>query len=93
MERKAAAAAAHSALQIEKRPRQGIQLAEQQLEALKLQHEKQDAPKDATITASQHHNFDSDHGMEIEVGQAAGIAFARALQSVPALSRETLKGG
>ena len=30
--------------------------------------------------------------MEIEVYQAAGIAFTRALQSVPALSRETLMG-
>jgi len=70
VERKAAAEAAQSALQIDKRPAQGLQLAQQQSETQNDIYCKGQTIGDDKMTAQ------IEHSMEVEVGQAAGIAFA-----------------
>lgn len=80
IERRAAALSAEEALRASERVKQGIQLAEDNsnLEADTEEVENQKFLSDV----------DSDKVLEREVGRAAGIAFARALQWAPALSRE-----
>lgn len=80
-ERSAAGAAAAEALEAEERVAQGIQLVREQTE--KEEREKKAAgKKDNYVVSKTGKNVDE------EVGRAAGIAFARALQRLPALSRQ-----
>lgn len=77
-EQVAAGAAAAEALQVEERAAQGVQLVEQQ----EAQEEKEE------LGEVEQSKLASGSEMEKEVGKAAGIAFARALQRLPALSRQ-----
>ena len=78
-ERVAAGMAAAEALQVEERAAQGMQLV----------RPPQDSQDDETEPADvKQYQFDADSAMDEEVGKAAGIAFARALQRLPALSRQ-----
>lgn len=77
-ERMAAGAAAAEALQVEERAAQGAQLVQQQ----EVQEEASEASE------LEERQLDSGSEMDKEVGRAAGIAFARALQRLPALSRQ-----
>lgn len=79
-ERVAAGKAAAEALRVEERAAQGVQLAQQQ------QEDVQD--DDTESSGAKQYQFDSESEMDEEVGKAAGIAFARALQRLPALSRQ-----
>ncbi|CDF41326.1 unnamed protein product [Chondrus crispus] len=78
-ERVAAGMAAAEALQVEERAAQGMQLV----------RPPQDSQDDETEPVDvKQYQFDADSAMDEEVGKAAGIAFARALQRLPALSRQ-----
>lgn len=73
-ERVAAGAAAAEALQVEERAAQGAQLVQQQ------EAQEEAEPEERQLVSGSE--------MDKEVGKAAGIAFARALQRLPALSRQ-----
>lgn len=76
-ERIAAGDGATEALKVEERAAQGAQLVQKQIE----EEEGQTADSgDAAVVRPR--------GMDAEVGRAAGIVFARALQRLPALSRQ-----
>eukprot|EP00177_Eucheuma_denticulatum_P000927 GFKZ01001686.1.p1 GENE.GFKZ01001686.1~~GFKZ01001686.1.p1 ORF type:complete len:1676 (+),score=258.06 GFKZ01001686.1:174-5201(+) len=80
-ERSAAGAAAAEALEAEERVAQGIQLVREQIE--KEEREKKMTESTDSCVANE-----TGMGVDEEVGRAAGIAFARALQRLPALSRQ-----
>lgn len=80
VERTNAGAAAEEALQIERKAAQGIQLVHQA--------EEEDARREENTGANVNAENSSLENLEAEIGRAAGIAFARALQRLPALSRE-----
>lgn len=83
-ERIAAGAAAAEALEAEERAAQGIQLVKQQVEREEKQEKQEIVERDSEQSA-----FDSEmEQIDEEVGHAAGVAFARALQRLPALSRQ-----
>lgn len=83
-EKIAAGAAAAEALEAEERVAQGIQLVKEQIEQEEKEQKHNTAERDADQPAVASEMELTDE----QVGHAAGIAFARALQRLPALSRQ-----
>lgn len=81
-ERTEAGKAGEEALRVEERAAQGIQLVNQTEEKETSQTDREESTVKISNTPTEE--------LEIELGRAAGIAFARALQRLPALSRDFL---